>query len=63
MYLLGNLGDVTVKFRVAVSTKRDEIVFVVVSELASELNVVYLKVLQAATMLAAPAITVQYLIP
>ena len=52
-----------VKSLMAVHTKRYEIVFLVVSKQASELNVVHLKVLQAAAMLAAPAITVQDPLP
>ncbi len=59
----GFLRDVTVKSAMAVSTKRYEIVFLVVPEVASGLNMVYLKILQAATVLAAPGITVQYLLP
>ena len=51
------------KSLVAVSTKRYEIVFLVVPEAASGLNMVYLKILQAATVLASPGITVQYLLP
>jgi len=47
----------------AVRTKRYEIVFLVVTEQASELNMVYLKVLRATAVLAAPSITVQYCLP
>ena len=44
----------------AVSTKRYEIIFLVVTEVASELDVVDLKVLLAAAFLATPAISIQY---
>jgi hypothetical protein len=52
-----------VKARMAVSTKRDEIVFFVVSQPPSKPNMMYLKVLKATTMLAAPTITMQYPLP
>lgn len=51
------------KSLVALSTKRYEIIFLVVSEVASELNVVDLKVLLATAVLAAPAVSVQNLFP
>jgi hypothetical protein len=47
----------------ALSTKRYEIIFLVVSKVTSKLNVMDLKVLQAAAMLATPAVSVQYLFP
>jgi hypothetical protein len=47
----------------AVRTKCYEIVFFVVPEESSGLNVVYLKMPQAATVLAAPGIAVQYSLP
>lgn len=46
-----------------VGTKRYEIVFLIIPKAATGLNMMGLKVLQAATMLAAPAITVQYPFP
>jgi hypothetical protein len=52
-----------VKSRVAISAKRYEIVLLVVSETASGLNMMYLKVFQATTLLAAPTIAVQYFLP
>lgn len=51
------------KSRVAISTKRDEIVLLVVSETASGLNMMYLKVFPTTTLLAAPTIAVQYFLP
>jgi hypothetical protein len=57
------LRDTTVKSRVAISTKRDEIVLLVVSETASGLNMMYLKVFPTTTLLAAPTIAVQYFLP
>jgi hypothetical protein len=59
----GFLRDVTVKSAMAVSTKCYEVVFLVVPEVASRLNMVYLKILQATTVLAAPGITVQNPLP
>ena len=50
--------DVGVKPPMAVSTKRDEIIFLVVPEETSKLNVMYLKILQATALLAAPAISI-----
>jgi hypothetical protein len=47
----------------ALSTKRDEIIFLVVSEAASKLNVVDLKILLATAFLAAPTISIQYPLP
>lgn len=51
------LENVTIQSLVAFVTKRYEIVFAVVPKPATGLNVMDLKVFQAATMLAAPAIT------
>lgn len=53
----------TVKSPVALITEGYEIIFLVVSEETSKLNVMYLKILQAATMLATPAVSVQNLLP
>jgi hypothetical protein len=50
---------VIVKLRMTVGTKRYEIILFVAPELASESNVVHLKVLHSATMLAAPTIAIQ----
>jgi hypothetical protein len=47
----------------AVRTKCYEIVFFVVPETTSGLHMVDLEVLQAAAVLAAPGIAVQYLLP
>jgi hypothetical protein len=52
-----------VKSFMTVSTKRYEIVFLVVSEEASGLNMMYLKVFPTTTLLAAPTIAVQYFLP
>jgi hypothetical protein len=41
----------------AVSTKRYEIIFLVASDLTSKLNVMYLKILQAAALLTAPVVS------
>jgi hypothetical protein len=45
------------------STERYEIILLVATEETSRLNVVYLKVFLASTMLAVPAITGQDLLP
>ena len=50
-------------FRVAVYAKRYEIVFLVVPEAASGTNMMDLKILRGTTMLAAPAVTVEYFAP
>jgi hypothetical protein len=57
------LGDSTVNSGVAISAKRDEIVLLVVSETASGLNMMYLKVFPTTTLLAAPTIAVQDFLP
>ncbi len=54
---------VRVKSLMAFSTKRREIIFLIVTEVTSVLNVVDLKILQAAAVLATPAVSVQYLFP
>jgi hypothetical protein len=51
------------KAPVTLITNRYEIVFLVASEAATGLNMVDLKVLQAAAMLATPAIADQYPVP
>lgn len=51
-------SDVTVQSRMTVGAKRYEIIFLVVPELASELNVMYLKVSRGTAMLATPAIAI-----
>lgn len=51
------------KFAVAVSTKRYEIGFLIVPEVASRSNVVNLKILHATTVLTSPGITIQNLLP
>lgn len=51
------------KFGMSVHTKRYEIAFFIVPQEASRLNVMDLKPLRRATVLAAPAVTVQYLLP
>jgi len=48
-----------VKPRVAVGAERYEIAFLVAPESASELNVVYFKILDVTTMLATPTIAIQ----
>ncbi len=55
--------NVLVKLGMAANTKRYEIILLVATEEASRLNVVYLKVFQTATMLAAPAVAGQDLFP
>jgi hypothetical protein len=45
------------------SAKRYEIILQVAAEQASELNMVYFKILHAATMLAAPTIAIQNSLP
>ena len=55
--------NVIVEPRMAASTKRYEIILLVAAEETSRLNVVYLKVFQAAAMLAAPPITGQNTLP
>jgi hypothetical protein len=52
-----------VKLSVAVNTKRYEVAFFVVPEVASGLDVVHLEIFRAATMLAAPAVAGEYLVP
>ena len=52
-------GDAIVKPRVAVGAERYEIAFLVAPESASELNVVYFKILDVTTMLATPTIAIQ----
>jgi hypothetical protein len=59
IHLPANATNASVNFRVTISTKRYEIVFLVVPKVATGLNMMDLKILQAATVLAAPAITVQ----
>ena len=46
-----------------VDTKRYEIVFLVIPEVASGTNMMDLEILRGTTMLAAPAVAVQYLLP
>jgi len=48
----------TVKSPVTLGTKRYEIIFSVITEVASELNVMYLEVLLTTALLAAPAVSV-----
>ncbi len=52
-----------VQFFVAVITNRYEVAFFVVPEVTSGLDVVHLEIFHAATMLAAPAIAGEYLVP
>jgi len=58
-----NRRDATVKSRVTIGAKRDEVVFLIAPEQASESNVVYFKILHRATMLAAPTIAIQNSLP
>jgi len=51
------------KSPVAVITKGYEIIFLVVPEAATELNMMDLKIFHATTMLATPAVAMQYLLP
>lgn len=51
------------KFLVTISTKRYEVVFVVISQKTSGLNMMYLEAFQATAMLTAPSIALQYLLP
>ena len=46
-----------------ISAKRHEIAFFVVSQIASGLDVMHLEIFHAATMLATPAVAVEYLVP
>ena len=50
-------------FRMTVYAKRYEIVFLVVPETASGTNMMDLKILRGTTMLAAPAVAVEYFLP
>lgn len=50
-------------FHMTVDTKRYEIVFLVIPEVASGTNMMDLEILRGTTMLAAPAVAVQYLLP
>ena len=61
--LLRNLRNTIVNFHMTVDTKRYEIVFLVVPEVASGTNMMDLEILRGTTMLAAPAVAVQYLLP
>ena len=47
--------------RMAFSAQRDQILFLVVARVAAELEVVYLQVLHATAILAAPAVALQHL--
>jgi len=47
----------------AVSTKRYEVIFLIVSEATSRLNVMDLKIFHTAALLATPAVAVQNPLP
>ncbi len=51
------------KFLMAIDTNRYEILFFVVPKAASELNMMDLEIFHAATMLATPAVAVEYFGP